>query len=190
MIQAIIFDCFGVLLTENWLAFKQDKFGHDPELLARATELNHLVDARLMSEADYITEISEMAGTTPQETKRMLQSVAVNQPLIDLVATLKDRYKIGMLSNISSDWFEALFKPEELAMFDALTLSYQVGVAKPDPQIYHIAAEQLGLASERCLFIDDVEQNITAAKEQGMQGILYTNIFDLNKELPRYINTE
>jgi epoxide hydrolase-like predicted phosphatase len=183
MIKAIIFDCFGVLLTENWLAFKQEKFGHNPELFARATELNHMVDAHLMSEADYIIEISALACTTPLETTRMLRNVAANQPLIDMAAELKKQYKVGMLSNISSDWFEVLFKPEELALFDALTLSYQVGVAKPDPRIYNIAASQLGVSCEQCVFIDDVESNVTAAKERGMQGIVYTNTQSFIDEL-------
>ena len=184
MIQAIIFDCFGVLLTENWLAFKQEKFGDNPDKLSRATELNHLVDAGLMSEDDYIAEITELAGVTERETRQMLRSVSLNQPLITKVAKLKPRYKIGMLSNISSDWFVSHFAPEELALFDALTLSYQVGVAKPDPRIYQIAARQLGVETEACLFIDDVEQNITAARYAGMHGITYSSNEQLFLVLP------
>lgn len=188
MIQAIIFDCFGVLLTENWLAFKQEKFGNDPVKLAKVTELNHMVDAHLMSEKDYSAEISAMAGVDPDETQRMMRDVVSNKPLIEVVYELKKQYKIGVLSNISSDWFKDMFRPEELALFDAFTLSYQVGVAKPDPRIYQIAAEQLGVSCENCLFIDDIEQNVTAAKEQGMQGIVYTNMHNLTQEITVFLN--
>ena len=185
MIQAIIFDCFGVLLTENWLAFKKEKFGDDPDKLNRVTELNHLVDAGLLGEDDYIADIAALANITEQDTRRMLRSVSPNRPLIAKVAELKDKYKIGMLSNISSDWFVSQFASEELALFDVLTLSYQVGVAKPDPYIYYTAAEQLGVETAACLFIDDVEQNVTAANEIGMRGIVYSSNEQIFLELPR-----
>lgn len=183
MIKAIIFDCFGVLLTENWLAFKQEKFGHDSRLLERATELNHMVDSRLISDEDYIKAIALMADMTPSEVTSVFRSVRPNKPMIDLVAKLKQQYKIGMLSNISGDWFKALFQPEDLALFDTLTLSFEVGATKPDPQIYQIAAYRLGVPCDECVFIDDVESNVTAAKERGMQGIVYTNTQSFIDEL-------
>lgn len=183
MISAVIFDCFGVLLTDNWLSFKQEKFGDDPVLLERVSEINHMVDAGLISDSNYIAEIASMAHMSVPEIEKIFHGVSPNQPVVDLAKELKKHYKIGLLSNVSDDWFEALFKPEELALFDSITLSYKVGVTKPDPRIYHIAAEQLGAPIEHCIFIDDVEQNITAAIEQGMQGIVYTTMLNLTQDL-------
>lgn len=183
MIQAVIFDCFGVLTTENWLAFKQEKFGNDAEKMERATELNHMVDAGILDDESYIAEIARMCGEAPAEVEQVFRSVTANKDVLAIVASLKQNYKIGMLSNISGDWLLTLFTPEEVALFDALTFSYKIGVTKPDARAYHIAAEQLGVPCEACVFIDDVEQNVIAAKEQGMKGVLYTDASALRTAL-------
>lgn len=54
---------------------------------------------------------------------------------------------------------------------DAVILSAAVGVRKPSRRIYHMAAERLGVAPERCVFVDDLEQNIAGAERTGMTGI-------------------
>ena len=62
-----------------------------------------------------------------------------------------------------------------LGRFDHLTFSHRLGIAKPDPAIYRHAAEGLGVAPGRVLFVDDREDNIRAAREAGMQAIQYTS---------------
>lgn len=59
--------------------------------------------------------------------------------------------------------------------FDALVWSYQLGIAKPDPAIYRHALAQLQTAPEETLFIDDKRENIEAAVELGMRGIVFTH---------------
>ena len=61
-----------------------------------------------------------------------------------------------------------------LERFDHLTFSHRLGIAKPDLVIYRHAAEGLGFAPGRVLFIDDREDNIQAARAAGMQTIQYT----------------
>jgi putative hydrolase of the HAD superfamily len=55
--------------------------------------------------------------------------------------------------------------------FDDVISSADVGLAKPDHAIYRLAAERLGLPVEECLFIDDTERNVVAAREVGMAAI-------------------
>jgi putative hydrolase of the HAD superfamily len=57
--------------------------------------------------------------------------------------------------------------------------SARVGVAKPDRRIYEIAAELAGVAPERCLFVDDRLENVTAAIGLGMTGVHFRGVADL-----------
>ncbi len=58
-------------------------------------------------------------------------------------------------------------------LFDAVVCSAEVGMAKPDPAIYRLAAERLGLPPEACVFVDDSEANVRAAEQVGMRGIFF-----------------
>jgi putative hydrolase of the HAD superfamily len=67
--------------------------------------------------------------------------------------------------------------------FDALVWSYQLGLAKPDPEIYHHALEKLGARPEETLFLDDKQVNIDAARALGIHGLLFTNVDQLRRDL-------
>lgn len=67
--------------------------------------------------------------------------------------------------------------------FDVLVWSYQLGIAKPDPEIYRHALERLGTAPGETLFIDDKRENIDAAVKLGMRGMVFTNPEDLRGQI-------
>lgn len=69
---------------------------------------------------------------------------------------------------------------------DHVVSSARVGVAKPDPRIYELAAERAGVAAERCLFVDDRLENVEAAMALGMTGVHYREIADLREVLGRW----
>jgi putative hydrolase of the HAD superfamily len=77
----------------------------------------------------------------------------------------------GLLSNSwgGGDYPRDLF-PE---IFDAVVISGEVGMRKPEPQIFLHAAQLLGLEPQQCIFIDDLEANVTAAEETGFTGVLH-----------------
>ena len=52
--------------------------------------------------------------------------------------------------------------------------SHEAGISKPDPRIYHLACDRLGIRPEEMIFLDDVEANVTAARDLGAHGILFT----------------
>ena len=58
-------------------------------------------------------------------------------------------------------------------VFDVVVDSAFVGTRKPEPEIYAITLERLGLPAEACVFLDDLEVNVEAAREAGMHGIVY-----------------
>ncbi|WP_437114369.1 HAD-IA family hydrolase [Streptomyces cyaneofuscatus] len=69
---------------------------------------------------------------------------------------------------------------------DAVVSSAVEQVAKPDPAIYRIAAERAGVPMERCLFVDDRQENVDAATALGMTGVLYREPADLRRALGPY----
>ncbi len=77
----------------------------------------------------------------------------------------------GLLSN---SWGADMYPRDLLAEhFDVQVISCGVGLRKPDPEIYHLAAQRLGLPPERCAFVDDLDRNVGVARELGMLGILH-----------------
>ena len=77
----------------------------------------------------------------------------------------------GLLSN---SWGTNMYPRDLLAEhFDVQVISCEVGLRKPDPEIYHLASERLGLPPERCAFVDDLDHNVGVARELGMFGVLH-----------------
>jgi putative hydrolase of the HAD superfamily len=58
-----------------------------------------------------------------------------------------------------------------LSLFDDFVCSADVGMAKPDPRIFALSAQRLGLPPEECVFVDDMDRNIAAARAAGMHGV-------------------
>lgn len=90
--------------------------------------------------------------------------------LWELVATVRSLgVRTGLLSN---SWGFSPYPMDELeAHFDDIVLSGAVGLRKPDPAIYHLAADRLGAGLGDCVFIDDLAGNVRAASELGMAAV-------------------
>jgi len=108
----------------------------------------------------------------------------VNEEVASLLPTLKNNYKLFLLSNTDSihqkyGWQKYDF----LKHFDKLILSHEVGAVKPEEKIYHTVEEASGYPSEEHIFIDDVEEYVEAAKIIGWDGIHFKNYKSLIGEL-------
>ncbi len=91
---------------------------------------------------------------------------------------------VGVLSNNVVEWEPHWHKIIEPAgELDALIDSCVVGVRKPDPKIFRIAEETLGVSSSECLLIDDLAENCSAAEESGWQSIRFTSNSQTLREL-------
>lgn len=110
----------------------------------------------------------------------LAESSGKNIELLAYIAELKKRgFKLGILSNITNNWVRDEFlSKEEQGLFDAMVFSYEVGVSKPDPRIFLLAAEQLGVIPEQVLFVDDLARYCDAAEGVGMQAVVYENTTD------------
>lgn len=190
MIRAVIFDCFGVLTTDGWLPFKRKYFSGNPQLEEEATNLNKRTDAGLATYEDFVRDIAELAHVPLAEASKAIEHNVTDDELLTYVAEeLKPHYKIGMLSNAGANWMDRLFSKEQIALFDAIALSYETGVVKPDARAYRIITERLGVTPDECVFVDDQERYCTAAREAGMQAIWYQSFEQFKTDISPLLRT-
>jgi putative hydrolase of the HAD superfamily len=108
-------------------------------------------------------------------TEALWSGLAPNPPMIDLMAALRDDgYRMALLTNNVREWeshWRAMAPIDEI--FELVVDSAFVGMRKPDPEIYELTLQGLGLAGEACLFVDDLERNCAAARAAGMRTVLY-----------------
>jgi putative hydrolase of the HAD superfamily len=96
------------------------------------------------------------------------------EPNIALARRLRGRVRLGVVSNADRTLRSRLAHGLGiLHLFDVLVCSAEVGMAKPEPGIYTLAAARLGVRPEACVFVDDHDPNVRAARAVGMTGILY-----------------
>jgi HAD superfamily hydrolase (TIGR01509 family) len=105
----------------------------------------------------------------------------------DLLDKVRERYRVGFLSNsneVHSELipraFGVLFRREDRFLF-----SHRLKVAKPDPEIFRRAAEILGALPQHLIFVDDLLENVLAARGVGMTAFQFTDAVTLEKTLRR-----
>lgn len=105
----------------------------------------------------------------------------------DLIERVRTRYRVAFLSN--SNEIHAELIPRQFASIfrkdDRFIFSHRFRVAKPDPEIFRRTVEVLGTLAQNIVFIDDLQENVTAARSVGMQTFHFTDAFTLTRELER-----
>jgi epoxide hydrolase-like predicted phosphatase len=174
--KAIIFDCFGVLLGTIYGEQLSTLEQRSPDLAQQLRDVHRALDHGLLTREEALAHMAQILDTTPEElAKEEDRSEVRNVPLIDFIRTLKPRYKLAMLSNVSGrDRLDSLFLPGELdELFEVVVASGDEGTAKPEAGIYQLAAERLGVAPEDCLMVDDIRGFCDGAENVGMQAIQF-----------------
>jgi putative hydrolase of the HAD superfamily len=106
--------------------------------------------------------------------RRMFAAGAPVPAMYDTIRALRGAgFSTALLSN--SCGAEEYPRADFPALFDAVIISAEVGMRKPEEGIFLYAAQALGLEPRECVFIDDVEANISAAAACGMTGVLHTD---------------
>jgi putative hydrolase of the HAD superfamily len=185
MIKAIIFDCFGVIVTDALQVLHDELQQKDA---AAAEELRSLVQAANRGIIDP-TESSEKAAkllglSTDDYRQKITKGEVRNTPLLEYIPTLRSRYKTALLSNITVQGIERRFPDDELdRYFDEIVISSDIGYAKPDREAYEITAERLHVAPTECIFTDDRIDFCVAAEAVGMRTIEFKNFDQFKTEL-------
>ena len=121
--------------------------------------------------------LTPMLGREPELggfSRRFFEALDPNEPMIELMASLRDRgQQMAMLTNNVREW-EPLWRPflpvDEI--FETVVDSGFVGMRKPEPEIYQLTVSRLeGIEANQCLFVDDMDINCMAARELGMGAV-------------------
>lgn len=183
MIRAVIFDCFGVLTDDTWRAFCNALPASAD--VAEARNLNRQYDAGLISREDFLTGVEEATGQRPRQIETLqANEIIKNTVLLDYIRTLKADYKVGLLSNIATNWVRDKFlSADEQSLFDEMIFSFEVHLAKPAPEIFELITERLGVQPNEAIMIDDIESYCEAARSVGMQAVCYQDFHQMRQEL-------
>lgn len=189
-IKAIIFDCFGVIYSGN----TQTLISLCPEdRVDDLKSVNKQYDYGWLTHEEFIEAIALIVGKSVEELREYIKNMHVrDEVLVAYIQQLRaSGYKIGLLSNVGETTIERLFTAAELdGWFDDVLLSYKVHVAKPEPAIFAMAAERLGLQPGECVMIDDSGENVDGAIAAGMKAIRYEDLHQLKHDLTALLKGE
>ncbi len=99
----------------------------------------------------------------------------VDHSIVKYLRSLRPRFKVGLISNAWSDMRDYLIRRKLDEIFDTLSISAEIGAAKPGADIYLHALEQAQVGAEAAVFVDDMPANIKACEMLGMKGILFND---------------
>ena len=196
--QAVIFDLFGTLIDElmhpevNRRVYVQkrnemaDALGVDRDEFAEewSGALIQRMAGIFSSTEESLVHICRRLGVEASEEsvarsarirfEYSRDSLVPRPGVAETLSALKDRgYKVGLISNCTEEVCR-LWESTPLApLFDVAVLSFDVGLVKPDPRIYELATERLGVDGKDCLYVGDgSDGELSGAAQAGMTAVL------------------
>ncbi len=171
--KAIVLDMYGVIVKQtgdDFVPYVQQTFPdlnpeeiYNPWFKADIGELTSLE----------VWEAIGFQGDLEKIEKEYLDTIELMDGFIDFIEKVKDKYKLAIISNDSSRWSKYLREKFDLnKYFDVISISGDLKIQKPDERIFFLTIEKLGLNAEDCIYIDDREGNLEAAKKVGMNPVL------------------
>lgn len=108
----------------------------------------------------------------------------LNSTLLAFIGEQRARVKMGLLSNAWRSLREYLEAKWEIAnLFDAIIISAEHGITKPDPEIYRLAVRSLGVEAQQAVFVDDLEVNVEGARSEELLAIHFQDTDQTLSEL-------
>ncbi|MEM0969835.1 MAG: HAD family phosphatase [Verrucomicrobiota bacterium] len=177
-----LFDIGNVLLYFDYRRFTAAVAEHcsipEEKMWEKASHLSRTLESEGLSTDDFLERIFEALGYTGEREFfiRSWQDIfTANAETFALVRALSKRgHGLYLLSNTNQlhvDYF--LNQYDIFEHFDGHVFSHEVGCAKPDPKIYEMTAETLGLVPEETLYLDDLEANVNAGDAFGFRSVRY-----------------
>jgi putative hydrolase of the HAD superfamily len=183
--SGLLLDWGGVMTTNLMTSFRAfcSAEGLDPNALAgafrsnpEARELLFAFEEGRTEETEFEMRLAQLLGVAAAEglIDRLFAGSLLEGEMVEAVRAARRRgVRTGLISN---SWGTTRYPHELLAeLFEGVVLSGDVGMRKPAPRIYELGAEAIGLAPERCVFVDDLPFNLPPAQELGMATVHHTS---------------
>jgi putative hydrolase of the HAD superfamily len=190
MVEAVIWDFGGVLTTSPFEAFArfERERGLPADIIRRTNAANHLENAWAKFERAEIdietfdrlfaAESLALGGAEVRGREVLpLLSGDLRPEMVEALKRVGASCKTGCITNnlpanaIGSASGRSLYVAEVMALFDHIIESAKIGLRKPDPRIYRMMIEALGVDPRACVYLDDLGVNLKPAREMGMTTI-------------------
>jgi putative hydrolase of the HAD superfamily len=184
-----VFDSFRDFCVAEGLAPDAVKrlFREEP----RARELVRGLETEALSEDEFGERFGELLELEDRSRliERMFGAVRADERMLAAVRTVRAAgFRTGLISNSmgGASYDRDLF-PE---LFDGVVISGDVGMHKPQPEIFLLGAERAGVAPQQCVFVDDLRENCDGAEAVGMTVVLHRGADTTLPELERLLGVE
>ena len=195
---ALLIDFGGVLTSDIWTSFGEfcaerdldpaaakQLFRERPDALAELRAL----ETGEADPADFERSFAKMLGTEPEGLIDGL--FAGLRPEEEMLEAVRRARTAGVPTClVSNSWVMDHYTDEIRALFDAVVISAEVGLHKPQPEIFLMAAERVGVAPESCVFVDDLRENCEGAEAVGMTAILHRQPAETIQRLEELLGVE
>ena len=183
-IRAVYFDLGGVIVRTEFQAPRQhlaERFGMEYDgLIKLVFDSETAIQATLgcISEEQHWDAVTRRLHLPVSEAQTLRDEFfagdVTDLHLLDFMRGLRKQYKVGLISNAWSGLRPWIVGKKFEDAFDAMIISAEARVAKPDARIYQIALENLGVAPVESVFLDDFPENVAGARAVGMQAIRFS----------------
>ena len=183
--KGLLVDFGGVLTTnvfESFRAFCEDE-GLDPESIKRlfrgnprALELVRSLERGEVTEEDFAERFGELLELEPERrpglVERMFGYIRPDDEMVEALRRARAQgVRTGLISNsMGAGRYDRSTFPE---LFDGVVISGDEGMHKPQPEIYELGCERVGLVPAECVFVDDLRENCEGAEAVGMTAVLH-----------------
>jgi putative hydrolase of the HAD superfamily len=178
--MALIVDFGGVLTSSIWVAFASfcEREGLAPETVRElfraepeAVALLRGLETGALSDPEFERRFGELLGLADHEglIGRMFADLRPDEPMIGAVRSARAAgVRTGLISN---SWGLGIYDRAPTELFDVTVISGEVGLHKPQPEIYRLACERLGIEPAAAVFVDDLRENCAGAEAVGMTAV-------------------
>jgi putative hydrolase of the HAD superfamily len=196
-LAGLLVDFGGVLTTNVFASFREFCVaeGLDPDAVKRLfredprarPELRRLEVGEL-GEEEFAERFGSMLGVRKSEglVDRLFAGIRPDEAMLEAVkAARRAGLRTGLVSN---SWGHGRYDRDAFPeLFDAVVISGEVGLHKPEPEIFRLAAERVALPPARCVLVDDLEENCAGAEAVGMTAVLHRGAERTLPELERLL---
>jgi epoxide hydrolase-like predicted phosphatase len=184
-LRGLLVDYGGVLTTNVWDSFGAfcEAEGIDRDEVKRAFRdrpeamaLLRRLEAGDLTEEEFSPLFGPLIGVRDDRTEGLVDRLfAGMQPEGAMIEALRRARAAGLRTGlISNSWGRGRYDRASFsALFDGVVISGEVGLYKPQPEIFRLGAERVGLAPEECVFVDDLRENCQGAEQVGMTAVLH-----------------
>ena len=175
MIKAIIFDWAGVIASDGYWIWLGKNIKDIEEKRSYFQDISEKVDSARISHNEFEEILTSISDKLEQDVWQEVKlEIIINKELLEVIKTLKNRYKIGLLSNFTFPWLNELLSENNLyRLFDACIISSEHKVIKPQKEAFEKVLNALNVSANESVFIDDRQINVDAANKLTLNGLLF-----------------